>query len=146
MIWHFYRSSAPQATLLSFHLLRPMPRSLMVARALLEHALVCSDIPPPATPTYHSGHNYLRVTHLVWMMQVLWELGCAGQAQQRGAEALALAQQNGGPPSLAYAQFFGAVLTQYCRDAAATYACADALVAFATAQGLALRVEMGRIL
>jgi predicted ATPase len=79
-------------------------------------------------------------------MQALWALGYADQAQQRSEEAFALAQQLGAPPSLAYAQLFGAILTQYRRDAAATYARADALMAFATAQGLALRVELGRIL
>ena len=118
---------------------------LVVAQAHLEQYLSFADTTRSFASTVDRGHS-LRVTHLTWMMQVLWELGSADQAQQRGAEALALAQQNGDPPSLAYAQFFGAVLTQYCRDAAATYACADALVAFATAQGLALRVEMGRIL
>jgi predicted ATPase len=38
------------------------------------------------------------------------------------------------------------MLSQYRRDAAATYARADALMAFATAQELAHRVEQGRIL
>ena len=118
---------------------------LMAARAHLEHCLFRSATPPPAAPTFHGGHH-LRVTHLGWMMQLLWELGYADQAQQRSEEALALAQQIGHPPSLAHAQFFAAVLSQYRRDAAATYARADALMAFATAQGLVHRVAHGRIL
>jgi hypothetical protein len=93
---------------------------------------------PETGPGRSPGHgeHHLRVTYLVWMMQVLWELGSADQAQQQSAEALALAQQLEHPPSLAYAQLFGAILSQYRRDAAATSARADALMAFATAQGV----------
>jgi predicted ATPase len=80
------------------------------------------------------------------MMQLLWELGYAEQAQQRSAEAPALAQQSGDPSSLVHAQFFGAMLSQYRRDAAATYAGADALTAFATTQGLVHHAAYGRIL
>ena len=119
---------------------------LMAARAHLEHGLFRSDTPPPSAPTFHGGHSYLRVTHLGWMMQILWELGYADQAQQRSAEALALAQQSGDPSSLVHAQFFGAVLSQYRRDAAETYARADALTAFATTQGLVHHAAYGRIL
>ena len=49
-------------------------------------------------------------------------------------------------PSLAYAHFFAALLAQYRRDVAATHAHAEALMAFATAQGFAHRVAQGRIL
>jgi predicted ATPase len=80
------------------------------------------------------------------MMQVLWELGYAAQAQQRHAELLAQAQQLGHPPNLVYAQCFGAFLAQYCRDAATTYDRADAVTAFATAQGPEHNVVFGRIL
>ena len=79
-------------------------------------------------------------------MQGLWALGYAEQAQQRRAEALALAQQCGDPASLAYAHMYGAVLAQLGRDAATTAAHAEALIAFATAQGLAHRVVHGRLL
>jgi len=50
MIWHFYRSSAPQATLLSFHLLRPMPRSLMVAGSLPHVRAVLATFPRRKRP------------------------------------------------------------------------------------------------
>jgi predicted ATPase len=119
---------------------------LMAARAHLEHGLVRSDTPPPAAPTFHGGYAYLRITHLGWMMQLLWELGYANQAQQRSAEALALAQQIGDPSGLAHAQFFDAFLSQYCRDAAETYVRADALTAFATTQGLVHRAAHARLL
>jgi len=119
---------------------------LMAAQAHLEHDLFRSDTPPPAAPTFRGGHAYLRVTHLGWMMQLLWELGYAEQAQQRSAAAMALAQQSEDPSSLAHAQFFGAMLPQYRRDAAATYASGDAVLAFATAQGLGHHAAYGRIL
>jgi predicted ATPase len=80
------------------------------------------------------------------MMQLLWELGYADQARQCSAEALALAQQLEDPSGLAHAQFFGAMLSQYCRDVAATYADADAVLAFATAQGLVHRAAHARLL
>src|SRR5215475_7333286 len=47
----------------------------MAARAHLEHGPCHSDTPPPSALTFHGGHDYLRVTHLGWMMQILWELG-----------------------------------------------------------------------
>jgi predicted ATPase len=86
------------------------------------------------------------VAYLAWMMQGLWELGYATQAQQRNAELLAQAQQLGHPPNLVYAQLFGTLLAQYCRDAATTYDRADAVTAFGTAQGLEHNVVVGRIL
>ena len=89
---------------------------------------------------------YRRGTYLAFLMQGLWALGYAEQAQQRHAEALALAQQCGDPASVAYANLFGAVLAQLGRDAATTAAHAETLIAFATAQGLAHRVVNGRLL
>ena len=118
---------------------------LVAARAHLEHYLSLSDTQPPATPTFHSGRQ-LRVPYLAWMMQVLWELGYADQAQQRGQEALALARHIGHPPSVVYAAYFVATLAQCRRDVVATSAQADALMALAQEQGLAFRVEQGRIL
>ena len=80
------------------------------------------------------------------MAQLLWSLGYAEQAEQRRAEALALAEQLEHPPSLAFAQFYATILAQLRRDVAATHAHADALIAFATAQGLGHRIVHGRIL
>jgi predicted ATPase len=120
--------------------------NLMAARTHLERSLFRSDTPPPAALTFHRWQAYLRVTYLVWMMQILWELGYADQALQRSAEALALAQQNEDPSGLAHAQFFSAMLSQYRRDVAATYAGADAMLAFATAQGLVHRAAHARLL
>ena len=118
---------------------------LMAARAHLEPCLSLEALPQPSAPTFRSGHH-LKATHLSWMAHVLWKLGYDEQAQQRMQEALVLAQQIGHIPSLAYAQFFAACLSQSRRDIAATYARADALMAFAAAQDLAHRLEQGRIL
>jgi predicted ATPase len=119
--------------------------ALMAARTHLEPCLSLDTPAQSSGSTFHGGHH-LRATHLTWMAQILWGLGYSDQAQQRSQEALALAQQIGHTPSLAHAQFFAAILAQSRRDMAATYARADALIAFATAQGLAHRVEQGRIL
>jgi predicted ATPase len=119
---------------------------LLAARAHLESGLFRHGTPPSSAPTFHGGRSYLRITHLGWMMQILWELGYTEQAQQRSAEALALAQQSGDPSSLAHAQFFGMVLSQHRRDAAETYARADALTALATTQGLGHHAAYGHIL
>ena len=66
--------------------------------------------------------------------------------RQRSQEALALAQQIGHIPSLAYAEVFAARLCQSRRDAAATQPRADAFMALAAAHGFGHRIEHGRIL
>jgi DNA-binding winged helix-turn-helix (wHTH) protein len=63
---------------------------LVSARAHLTHYLSFTDPPCPPSLTFHGGHH-LRITYLAWLMQALWILGYADQAQQRSAEALALA-------------------------------------------------------
>ncbi|HEY5871514.1 MAG TPA: hypothetical protein VI542_39060, partial [Candidatus Tectomicrobia bacterium] len=75
---------------------------LMAARVHLEHCLSLGATPQPAAPTFRGGHH-LGVKNLRLLAQVLWGLGYADQAEQRSAEALALAQQIGHPPSLAHA-------------------------------------------
>jgi predicted ATPase len=86
------------------------------------------------------------VTSLTWLTPTLWALGYADQAQQRSQEALALARQVGHSLSVVYTELFAAMFSQCCRDMAATRAHADAAMALAAAQGLALRVEQGRLL
>jgi predicted ATPase/DNA-binding winged helix-turn-helix (wHTH) protein len=118
---------------------------LIAARTHLEQSLEISAAPQSSTHIFPAG-LHPRIASLVWLVRVLWELGYADEAQQRSQEALALAQQMEHPPSLAHAQLFAATLSQCHQDAAAAYARADALMAFATAQGLVHRVEHGRIL
>jgi predicted ATPase len=119
--------------------------NLVAARAHLEQSLASAAIPPSSSPLFASG-LHPRLTSYAWILRPLWQLGYADQAQQRCQEALALAEHLGHPPSLALVAFFAAALAQLRRDAATTYARADALMTLADAQGFALRLEQGRML
>jgi predicted ATPase/DNA-binding winged helix-turn-helix (wHTH) protein len=116
----------------------------VTARAHLEQSLEVSAV-PHSTSTLLAGRLHPRITSYAWLLRPLWALGYAEQAQWRCQEALTLAQQLEHTPSLALVEYFAAMLAQARRDAAATYARADALMAFA-AEGLVHRVEQGRIL
>jgi predicted ATPase len=65
----------------------------------------------------------------------LWLLGYPAQALARTHEALALAQELSHPQSLAFAQSYAAVVSQYRRDVSAAYEHAAAAVTLSTAQG-----------
>jgi predicted ATPase len=119
--------------------------NLVAARAHLEQSLEISAGPHSSSALF-AGRLHPRITSYAWILRPLWQLGYADQARQRCEEALALAQQLGHTPSLALVQFFAAALCQFRRDAAATYARADALMTFADTQGLELRREQGRML
>jgi len=67
----------------------------------------------------------------------LWLLGYPDQALQWSREALTLAQELAHSPSLAYARNWAATVAQFRRDAPATQAQAEALIALATEQGFA---------
>ena len=118
---------------------------LSTARTHFEQSLELSAAQPPSTSIF-AGGLYPGVASLVWLVRALWLLGYADQAQQRSQEALALARQTEHAPSIAYAEYMLAMLSQCRREAAATRARADALMTFATAQGLTHRLEQGRIL
>jgi predicted ATPase len=117
----------------------------VTARAHLEHSLRLSDAQSSPLPLFTGGYE-ARVTTLIFLALTLWLLGYADQAQQRCQEALAWAQQVEHTPSLAWAQVFAAILSQHCRDMAATQTHAEAMMALATAQGFAHRVVHGRML
>ena len=119
--------------------------NLVAARTHLEQSLEISA-GPPSSPLLFAGGLHPRITSYAWILRPLWQLGYADQAQQRCQEALALAQHLGHTPSLALVAFFAAALAQFRRDAAATYARADALMTLADTQGFALRLEQGRML
>jgi predicted ATPase len=119
--------------------------NLVAARAHLEQSLEISAVPLPSSPLF-AGRLHPRITSYAWILRPLWQLGYADQAQQRCQEALALAHQLGHTPSLALVDYFAAALSQFRRDAASTYARADALMTFAGTQGFALRLEQGRML
>jgi predicted ATPase len=118
---------------------------LIAARTHFEQSLELSAAQPPSTPIF-AGGLYPGIASLVWLLRALWVLGYADQAQQRSQDALALARHIKHAPSIAYVEYFTAMLCQYRREAAATHAHAKALMAFATAQGLMHRLEQGRIL
>ena len=117
---------------------------LVTARAHLEESLRLCNTQLPSLST--SGGFADRVLILALLTQALWALGYADQAQERGQEALALAQQLGHTPSLVYAEASVARLCQCRRDAAATQTHAEAVMILAAAPGLGHRLEHGRIL
>ena len=117
---------------------------LVTARAHLEQSLRLCD---PQLPSLSSSGEFAdRVIILALLTQALWALGYADQAQARSQEAVALAQQIGHIPSLAYAEAFATRLCQYRRDAAATQTHADAIMTLAAAHGFGHRIAHGRML
>jgi class 3 adenylate cyclase/predicted ATPase len=65
----------------------------------------------------------------------LWQLGYPTQALKRGNEALALAKGLSYPLSLAFAEFFVAVLRQYRREARAADEAAEGVIALCAEHG-----------
>jgi tetratricopeptide (TPR) repeat protein len=63
------------------------------ARVHLEEGIRLGNAPPPSPPIFHGVYDQ-RVRALCYLVQVLWALGAADQAQQRMQEALAVAQQD----------------------------------------------------
>ena len=117
----------------------------LAARTQLEHSCRLADTVPSSAPLLRGG--FVRgVTPRTSLARVLWTLGYADQAQQRGQEALTLARQEDHIPTLAYAEYFVGLVCQCRRDVAATQAHADALLAVAAVHRLALRAEQGRLL
>jgi predicted ATPase len=118
---------------------------LVLARADLQQCLELSVTQQLSTSISPSGLEP-RIVSLVWLGRALWVLGYADQAQQRSQEALALARHLGHTPSVAYAEYFTAMLYQNRREVASTHAHAQALIGLAVEQGFVLRGEQGRIL
>jgi predicted ATPase len=118
---------------------------LIAARTHFEQSLELPAAGPPSTAIF-AGGLYPEIASQVWLTRALWALGYADQARQRGRETLALARQTDHAPSMAYAEYILAMLSQCLRETAATRARADALMAFASAQGLRHRLGQGRIL
>jgi hypothetical protein len=117
----------------------------VTARVHLEQNLRLADVHQSPLPLITAGYE-ARVTTRLSLALALWMLGYADQAQQRSQDALARAQQLEHTPSLAGAQLIATKLSQHRRDAAATQADAEALMALATAQGFEHRVAQGRML
>ena len=83
------------------------------------------------------------VTCLAYAANILWCLGFPARAVRRSQEALALAQTLSHPYSLAFAQYWAALLHHRRREASAVQAQAEALLTLATAQGFPLWVGLG---
>jgi predicted ATPase len=118
---------------------------LVMARADLEQSLDLSVTQRLSTSISPSGLDP-RIISLIWLGRALWGLGYADQAQQRSQEALALARHLGHTASVAYVEYFTAMLYQNRREVASTHAHAQALIGLAVEQGFVLRGEQGRIL
>jgi predicted ATPase len=118
---------------------------LVMARADLEQSLDLSVTQRLSTSISPSGLDP-RIISLIWLGRALWGLGYADQAQQRSQEALALARHLGHTASVAYVEYFTAMLYQNRREVASTRAHAQALIGLAVEQGFVLRGEQGRIL
>src|SRR5262249_29944981 len=111
--------------------------ALETARGHLEQSLVfCHARQPP-------GHGATRpedleVFCLARLAEVLWLLGYPDQALHRSQESLSLADALASPASLALARTFAARLHQYRREPHQAYAQAEAALALASEQPLAL--------
>jgi tetratricopeptide (TPR) repeat protein len=117
----------------------------VTARAYLEQGLRLCDTTQLSTLLFPHGYKS-EGRYGFYGTRVLWLLGYADQAQQWCQEALARARQLEHTPSLARAQHFAAILSQHCRDMAATQAYVEAVMALAAAQGFEHRVAQGRML
>src|SRR5262249_11206258 len=106
------------------------------ARAHLEHGLAVYDL------QQHDAHDLLYEADpwlgcLGALSVTLWFLGYPDQAQQRSAEALALAHDLAHPYSLARVLVDAAYLSWFCRDWAKLQERAEALRSLAAAHGFA---------
>jgi predicted ATPase len=106
------------------------------AREHLENAISLYDPERHRLLTFSYLGLDARVRCLSSEALTLWQLGYPDQALTRGNEALALAQELSNPHSLAYAEFFAAVLLQLRRDARAAQENAENMVALSAEHGL----------
>jgi predicted ATPase len=106
------------------------------AREHLESAISLHDPERHRQLTFSYLGLDARVRCLSSEALTLWQLGYPDQALKRGNEALALAQELSNPHSLAYAEFFAAVLLQLRRDARAAQENAEKMVALSAEHGL----------
>jgi predicted ATPase/DNA-binding winged helix-turn-helix (wHTH) protein len=106
------------------------------AQSHLEQVIAYGDATPPQAHLFLYG-NDATVVCLAWMALTLWLLGYPDQAQRRGQEALARAQRQAHPFSLAFALAWSAWLHQLRREPQAAQAQAEAAMTVCAAQGFA---------
>jgi class 3 adenylate cyclase/predicted ATPase len=106
---------------------------LSAARHHLERAIAMYDSGLDRSDVfrYQVSHGVNCRAHAAW---ALWCLGYAAQARVRSDEALALAQRESHPSSLAYALGFAAVIDQLRHDGEAAQARAEAMIALSQEQ------------
>jgi TOMM system kinase/cyclase fusion protein len=118
---------------------------LVRARGSLEQAIALYD------PRQHRAQAWLYgeetgVIAQAYIGRPLWLLGYPDQALRRSHQAVLLAQERAYPISLAFASTWAATVRQFRREAAATQARAEALIALSREQGFAIWEAFGKVL
>jgi predicted ATPase len=118
---------------------------LVAARSSLEQAIALYN------PQQHRAQAlvYGEETGVIaqaYIGRPLWLLGYADQALRRSHQAVLLAQQHAYPISLAFASAWAATVRPFRREAPATHARGEALIALSTEQGFPLWEAYGRVL
>jgi predicted ATPase/class 3 adenylate cyclase len=116
--------------------------ALPTARQHLEEGIAHYTRDQRCALVFRTGHD-LGVGCLAFAALTLWLLGYSAQALARLRDALALAHELSHPFSLAFVQYVGAFVAQFCREASVVHEQAEATVALATEQGFTLYAALG---
>jgi predicted ATPase len=119
--------------------------ALPTARQHLEEGIAHYTPDQRRTPVFRMGQDP-GVTCRVYAAGTVWLLGYPDQARARVHEALALAHELSHAYSLAFARYWVAYVSQFCRDVQAVHEQAAACVTLATEQGFPFWVAFGTIM
>jgi predicted ATPase len=108
---------------------------LLPARKHVEDAIPLYDRERHRLLTFRYGGAHAGTTCLLLAAATLWRLGYPDQAVKRENEALAFAQGLSHPLSLAFTEFFVAILRQSRREARAAQAAAEGVIALCVEHG-----------
>jgi predicted ATPase len=108
---------------------------LLPARKHVEIAISLDDRERHRLLTFRYGGAHAGATCLLLAAATLWRLGYPDQALKKGNEALAFAQGLSHPLSLAFAEFFVAILRQSRREARAAQEAAEGVIALCVEHG-----------
>jgi len=108
---------------------------LLPARKHVEGAIPLYDRERHRLLTFRYGGAHAGTTCLLLAAATLWRLGYPDQAVKRENEALAFAQGLSHPLSLAFTEFFVAILRQSRREARAAQAAAEGVIALCVEHG-----------
>src|SRR5713101_3205806 len=109
---------------------------LLPARKHVEIAISLDDRERHRLLTFRYGGAHAGTTCLLLAAATLWLLGYPDQALKRGNEALAFAQGLSHPLSLAFTEFFFAILRQSRREARAAQEAAEGVIALCVEHGV----------